>query len=70
MDHQAYSKVDATGHNACNCIGPRNGEPRCPCMMRNVKVVDGRYVETIDHGPVRSGAADKSLAELLGLSLR
>jgi hypothetical protein len=18
---------------ACNCIGPQNGEPRCPCMM-------------------------------------
>ena len=30
--------------NACNCIGPQNGEPRCPCAMRGVQVVDGRYV--------------------------
>lgn len=30
--------------NQCNCIGPQNGEPRCPCAMRGVQVVDGRYV--------------------------
>ena len=35
----------------CACTGPRNGEPLCPCRMQNVKVVNGRYVETIDHGP-------------------
>lgn len=38
---------------ACNCIGRQNGEPLCPCRMRGVKVIDGRYVEVIDHGPVR-----------------
>lgn len=21
--------------HACNCVGPRNGEPLCPCMMRS-----------------------------------
>lgn len=36
---------------ACNCIGPQNGQPRCPCAMRNVKVVNGRYVEVNDLGP-------------------
>jgi hypothetical protein len=28
----------------CFCVGPQNGEPRCPCAMRGVTVVDGRYV--------------------------
>lgn len=37
----------------CFCIGPQAGAPLCPCRMRHVQVKDGRYVETIDHGPVR-----------------
>lgn len=37
----------------CFCIGPQNGEPLCPCRMRHIQVKDGRYVETIDHGPVK-----------------
>lgn len=36
----------------CGCIGPQNGEPLCPCRMRQVTIKDGRYVEVIDHGPV------------------
>lgn len=28
--------------NACNCIGPQNGDPRCPCMMARRKD-DQRY---------------------------
>ena len=36
---------------SCNCIGPQNGAPACPCMMRNVRVVNGRYVRTQDLGP-------------------
>ena len=28
----------------CNCIGPQNGQPLCPCAMRGVVVKDGRYV--------------------------
>jgi hypothetical protein len=39
---------------SCLCVGPQDGQPLCPCRMRSVKVVDGRYVETIDHGPVRT----------------
>jgi len=23
--------------NACNCIGPQPGQPRCPCMMNRRK---------------------------------
>ena len=34
----------------CNCIGPQNGEPLCPCRMRNVTIKNGRYIEVIDHG--------------------
>lgn len=35
----------------CGCIGPQNGEPLCPCAMRGVKIVDGRYVKVVDYGP-------------------
>lgn len=35
----------------CGCIGPQNGQPLCPCAMRGVKIVDGRYVQVVDHGP-------------------
>lgn len=38
---------------ACNCIGPQNGQPLCPCMMRGVEIKDGRYVRTVDLGPVK-----------------
>lgn len=38
------------GH-ACNCIGPQNGQPLCPCAMRGVRVVNGRYVKVTDLGP-------------------
>lgn len=38
---------------ACNCIGPRNGQPRCPCQMSGVVERDGRWVQLErDLGPV------------------
>lgn len=38
---------------SCGCIGPQNGEPLCPCMMRNVEEKNGRYVKREqDLGPV------------------
>lgn len=36
----------------CNCVGPQNGEPMCPCMMSGVAVRDGHYVLERDLGPV------------------
>ena len=36
---------------ACHCRGPQNGEPLCPCQMRGVKVLNGRYVRVTDLGP-------------------
>lgn len=40
---------------ACGCMGPQNGEPLCPCMMRarGVYKKDGRWVEPEkDLGPI------------------
>lgn len=36
-----YAKAPA---QPCNCIGPQNGQPMCPCSMRGVIVRDGRYI--------------------------
>jgi hypothetical protein len=41
---------------ACGCMGPQNGQPRCPCMMQNLRQINGCWVEVIDHGPVRGTA--------------
>jgi hypothetical protein len=39
----------------CNCIGPQNGQPRCPCQMKNVIKRDGRWVQKeVDLGPIRT----------------
>ena len=38
---------------SCNCIGPQNGKPLCPCQMRGVRVVNGRYVRVEDLGEVK-----------------
>lgn len=36
----------------CNCVGPQNGEPRCPCQMRKVIKRDGRWIQPeVDLGP-------------------
>lgn len=37
----------------CFCVGPRPGEPLCPCAMRSVDSINGRYVMPArDLGPV------------------
>jgi hypothetical protein len=35
----------------CGCVGPQGGQPVCPCQMRNVTVLNGRYVRIQDLGP-------------------
>lgn len=40
-----------TETRSCYCIGRQNGQPVCPCRMERVRIVDGRYIEVIDHGP-------------------
>lgn len=60
------------GHDvhACGCIGPQNGQPVCPCRMRGVTVVDGRYVEINDLGPVPTGRQRDPRATLLRLAAK
>lgn len=54
-----YASSTAGSAHACNCIGPQNGQPLCPCAMRNVTIENGRYVRKIDLGP--APAASKAL---------
>jgi hypothetical protein len=49
--HAKGEDVGGREYRICNCIGPQNGEPLCPCRMGAVKIVNGRYVEVIDRGP-------------------
>lgn len=53
------------GTHSCGCVGPQNGQPLCPCRMRSVKVVDGRYVQVIDHGPAASDNDARTYASSL-----
>lgn len=46
-----YQSLDEP--RACNCIGPQNGQPKCPCMMRNVRIIDGEYVQITRLGKVK-----------------
>ena len=46
-----YASSTAGSGHLCNCIGPQNGQPLCPCAMRNVTVENGRYVRKEDLGP-------------------
>ena len=52
MEQIKYEIKDGETVLSCNCVGPQNGQPLCPCQMRNVKIVGGRYIQTIDLGPV------------------
>lgn len=36
---------------ACCCSGPQGNQPVCPCQMRSVQIIDGRYVRVVDLGP-------------------
>jgi hypothetical protein len=45
--------LSISGSYPCNCMGPQNGQPKCPCQMRNVIQRDGRWIERErDLGPV------------------
>lgn len=52
-----FSVSGASTFHACNCIGPQNGEPYCPCKMRGVERRGGRWVEPErDLGPIEPEA--------------
>lgn len=45
--------IKPQGH-ACNCVGPQNGQPKCPCQMAGVVQRDGRWIQLErDLGPVQ-----------------
>jgi hypothetical protein len=31
--YQTMLTIPAQESRSCNCVGPRNGDPVCPCMM-------------------------------------
>lgn len=35
---------------ACNCMGPQNGEPLCPCMMQGMSQWRWRYGQNLYWG--------------------
>lgn len=48
-----FTNVTRLSVGSCNCIGPQNNEPKCPCMMSRVIERDGRWIEIErDLGPV------------------
>ena len=56
MTHTVISQyTDGRKTKVCNCIGPQNGEPKCPCMMSDVIKRDGRWIQKErDLGPIIS----------------
>ena len=50
---EAARESKDTRSKMCFCMGPQNGDPACPCKMKELKIVNGRYVKIIDYGPVR-----------------
>lgn len=53
-----WSKFNADVH-PCNCVGPQDGNPVCPCRMRSLRILNGRWVEIIDHGPAPMAVPNK-----------
>ena len=51
--HEELMKDLLHDTKTCNCIGPQNGEPKCPCMMRGVRIIDGEYVQITKLGKVK-----------------
>lgn len=43
---------------SCGCIGPQNGQPLCPCRMKGLMIIDGRWVDRPrDYGPAKQPAS-------------
>lgn len=66
-ERNLYAIAAAGNTHPCACIGPQNGEPRCPCMMRSVIERDGRWIERErDLGPARPVFTPPQPAEPIG----
>ena len=58
------SLIGDTNAQSCGCVGPQNGEPLCPCMMRGMIKRDGRWIRPEqDLGPVVK-SIDKALHDI------
>lgn len=42
-------REDRISNGPCGCMGPRDGEPKCPCKMAYVEKVNGTYYEVKSH---------------------
>lgn len=40
-----YLAKPAPNYHPCGCLGPIDGQPKCPCMMQTVVLHDGKYYE-------------------------
>ena len=42
-----YEFTDRSKNYSCNCIGEQNGEPLCPCQMREQKIFkhNGEWIQ-------------------------
>lgn len=51
---QQLASIEASSStHSCGCVGPQDGQPRCPCHMRGVIERNGRWiVPEQDLGPV------------------
>lgn len=49
-NEQDTSTVQVSYDFTCNCVGQQRGQPLCPCRMRGVTIVNGRYVKITDLG--------------------
>lgn len=55
MNNSASAITTGLSGTLCGCIGPQDGQPVCPCQMRHVSIINGRYVRTQDLGPAPNG---------------
>lgn len=62
-EEELYGHIKPIEAHPCNCTGPQNGEPVCPCQMRSVTIRNGRYYRETDLGPAMDPADRARLQE-------
>ncbi len=66
MSKKQIWQLSGPSTRSCFCVGPQDGQPLCPCRMRDVKIKNGRYVlPERDLGPVRDHDQDEWVQRLL-----
>lgn len=62
---QFVARKDSIVDYACGCLGPLNGAPLCPCAMKYVELVNGKYYR-ISSKIAEDGINSIYKAELIG----